>query len=79
MKKISTMFVFALMLGMLAWSPALVLAGEHGGSAIHEHGGAAMEGSHGEGDAAILQKAASILKASHPDLAAQLEAVAAGE
>jgi hypothetical protein len=80
MKKIFAVFVFVLMLGFSLGSTA-VLAGEHGGTTVQEHGGAAMEGSHshGEGHAATLREAASILKANHPELAAKLEAIAAEE
>lgn len=84
MKKILAMLVFVLMFGVTLRSPA-ILAGEHGGKELagggQEHGGTAMEGSHhhGEGTAATIMEAASILKATHPDLAAKLEAIAAEE
>ena len=76
MKKILTTLVFVLMFGVTLWSPAVLLAGEHGGKeqAGKEHGGAQME-SH----AATIREAAAILKATHPDLAAKLEAIAAEE
>ena len=81
MKKIFATFVFVLVLGTLLWNPSLVLAGEHGGTTVQEHGGTAMEGSHshGEGTAATIMEAASILKATHPDLAAKLEKIAEEE
>ena len=81
MKKIFATFVFVLMLGTLLWNPSLVLAGEHGGTTVQEHGGTAMEGSHshGESHAATIREAASILKATHPDLAAKLEKIAEEE
>lgn len=75
-----------LMLGVALWSPAAILAGEHGGKehggtepAAQEHGGKAMEGSHGmtEDHAATLNEAARILRQEgHLDLADKLEAMA---
>lgn len=73
MKKL--VIVFAMLVTLLGVNHAGLLAGEHGGS---EHGGTAVEGSHshGEDHAATLREAASILKATHPDLAAKLEEMA---
>ncbi|MBI4115172.1 MAG: hypothetical protein HY447_01215 [Candidatus Omnitrophica bacterium] len=81
MNRKSMLIGLALMLGTTLWSPAVLLAGEHGGSEVKEHGGEAVEGSHqhGEGHAATIREAASILKSTHPDLAAKLEAIAAEE
>lgn len=64
----------ALVLGVAVSMPQILLAGEHGGQ---EHGGTAVEA--GQGHAATIQEAAAILKATHPDLAARLEAIAAEE
>ncbi|MBI4115073.1 MAG: hypothetical protein HY447_00700 [Candidatus Omnitrophica bacterium] len=80
MKNIFATLIFALAFGVSLWNPVL-LAAEHGGSEMKEHGGEAIEGAHqhGEGHAATIREAASILKATHPDLAAKLEAIAAEE
>ena len=61
-----------LMMTLLAVQPTWLLAGEHGGTDIKEHGGGSMGGD----NAATLMEAASILKATHPDLAAKLEKMA---
>ena len=71
----------ALVLSVALWSPAAVLAGEHGGqkAAGGEHGGAAMEGSHGmtEDHMATLQEAADLARQSgRDDLAKKLEDMA---
>lgn len=84
MKKILATFIFVLTLGISLWNPAALLAAEHGGTEVAgaEHGGTAMmEGSHshGEDTAATIMEAASILKATYPDLAAKLEKIAAEE
>ncbi|MBI4430984.1 MAG: hypothetical protein HY587_04665 [Candidatus Omnitrophica bacterium] len=94
MKKILATFIFVLTLSVSLWSPLALLAAEHGGSTVQaqggttaqEHGGTAMgtammEGSHAHGGdtAATIMEAASILKATHPDLAAKLEKIAAAE
>lgn len=83
MRKMLMTLIFLLMFGVTLWSPA-VLAGEHGGkehagqeTASKEHGGAKMEGSHGH--KATLLEAAAALKATRPDLAAQLEEIASEE
>lgn len=75
-----------LMLGVALWTPATLLAGEHGGKehggtepAAQEHGGKVMEGSHGmtEDHAATLKEAAKVLReAGRSDLADKLEAMA---
>jgi hypothetical protein len=80
MNRKSMLLGLALILGVALWSPAILFAGEHGGTTVQEHGGKAMEGSHHEGgEAATIREAASILKATHPDLAAKLEKIAAEE
>ena len=84
MKKILATFIFVLTLGIALCSPAVLLAAEHGGTEVagSEHGGTAMmEGSHHHGNdtAATIMEAASILKATHPDLAAKLEKSAVAE
>lgn len=81
MNRKSMLLGLALILGVTLWSPAILFAGEHGGTTVQEHGGTAMEGSHshGESHAATIREAASILKATHPDLAAKLEKIAMEE
>ncbi len=84
MKNKKTIMTLGLLIASLAFASPVLWAGEHGGSTMQEHGGKAMEGSHEEGshemgekgDAAVLKEAAGILKASHPELAAKLEAIA---
>ena len=73
MKKL--MIILAMLAALFGVNGSNLLAGEHGGS---EHGGTAVEGSysHGEDHAATLREAASILKATHPDLATKLEEMA---
>lgn len=75
MNRKSALLGLALMLGVTLWSPAVLLAGEHGGS---EHGGTKVEGSHGmtEDHMATLKEAAQALKDTHPDLAKKLEDMA---
>ena len=77
MKMIAMTLAVALVaFGFLVVSPSALMAAEHGGK---EHGGGAVK-EHGSstvsGDVAILKEAASALKASRPDLAAKLEAMA---
>lgn len=69
----------ALILGAAVSMPQFLLAGEHGGKEHggQEHGGTAVE--EGPSHAAAIQEAAALLKATHPDLAARLEAIAAEE
>lgn len=84
MKQKNLFAILTLALAMACWGPGALLAGEHGGQ---EHGGAAMEGSHEEGShadhkkgsATTIREAASLLKTSHPELAAKLEKIAAEE
>jgi len=71
----------ALILSVALWTPAALLAGEHGGQgqAGGEHGGKAMEGSHGmtKDHAATLNEAAKVLReGGRSDLADKLEAMA---
>lgn len=76
MNKKSMLMGLALVLSVALWSPAVLLAGEHGGS---EHGGTKVEGSHGmtEDHAATLNEAAKVLReAGRSDLADKLEAMA---
>lgn len=65
--------VFALLMMSLLFTPAALLAAEHGGTAVtQEHGGEAVhEGSHGLAaeDSAKLEEAAVALEATRPDLA----------
>lgn len=86
MKKILFVLIVVLTLGISLWNPALLLAGEHGGSTVKEHGGQeysgkTMEGSHSheENSVATIREAAAILKSTHPELAAKLEKIAAEE
>lgn len=74
----------ALMLGVALWNPVAILAAEHGGKehggtepAAQEPGGAKAEGSHAH--KATLLEAAAALRATRPDLATQLEEIAAEE
>lgn len=85
MRKISSLFLSSLVVGMLAFGAAPLLAGEHGGSTVggstsKEHGGtSATEGSHGmemSDEVAILQQAANELKATNPELSKKLEDLA---
>jgi hypothetical protein len=81
MNKKNMLIGLALLLSVAMWSPAAILAGEHGGQgeAGGEHGGKAMEGSHGmtEDHMATLKEAANILKQEgHADLAKKLEDMA---
>ncbi|OGX04732.1 MAG: hypothetical protein A3G87_03630 [Omnitrophica bacterium RIFCSPLOWO2_12_FULL_50_11] len=81
MNKKNMLMGLALVLSVALWSPAAVLAGEHGGqkAAGGEHGGAAMEGSHGmtEDHMATLQEAADLARQSgRDDLAKKLEDMA---
>lgn len=64
----------ALILGAAVLVPQFLLAGEHGGQ---EHGGTAVEPT--SDHAATIREAAALLKATDPDLAARLEAIAAEE
>jgi len=75
----------ALIGGVALWNPAILFAGEHGGKegakehggkepGAQEHGGTAVEGGHAH--AATLMEAADALRATHPDLASKLEAIA---
>lgn len=83
MSKKNILIGLALVMSIALWSPAAVLAGEHGGS---EHGGSKMEGSHGhmeEGShgmaehIATLKEAAKVLRQEgHSELAAELEEMA---
>ncbi len=85
MKTKKMLYIVGLLIASMAFACPVLMAGEHGGSTMQEHGGTAMEGSHHEegssgmsaqGDAAVLKEAAGILKANHPELAAKLEAIA---
>ncbi|OGW84179.1 MAG: hypothetical protein A2Z83_03390 [Omnitrophica bacterium GWA2_52_8] len=81
MNKKNMLMGLALVLSVALWSPAAVLAGEHGGekAAGGEHGGTAMEGSHGmmEDHSATLEEAVKVLKQEgHAELAAKIEAIA---
>jgi hypothetical protein len=72
MKKLSSVVLGSLVVGMLAFGSAPLLAGEHGGSAM-------SEGSHGmemSDEATTLMQAAKELKATNPKLSAKLEKLA---
>lgn len=87
MIKNSRWIVLALALSVLLGYPAALLAGEHGGTEMKEHGGMAMmEGSHGhhahehgDEDVEAIREAATLLKATHPELALKLEKIAEKE
>lgn len=85
MKQRNRLLGLALMVGIALWSPAILLALEHGGKEHggQEHGGAAVEEEsqgEGAGAAATLNEAAKVLReAGRTDLAAKLEAMAAAE
>lgn len=84
MRKISSIVMGTLVAGMLAFVAAPVMAGEHGGTTVKEHGGSAVEGSHSEGshgmemsdEVATLMQAAKELKATNPKLSKKLEDLA---
>ena len=78
MKKLTlTTMMFLMALGVFALQTGPVLAGEHGGSTIQEHGGTVLKGT--KDDAATLNEAAALLKSSHPELARKLEKMAQGQ
>lgn len=73
--------MFLVALGVFALPANVVLAEEHGGSAMQgqEHGGGEMavtEEAAMSADAATLKEAAGLLKESNPELAAKLEKMA---
>ncbi len=80
MRKAMVALVLGMSLGVLYPAGAL-LAGEHGGkehggaSATQEHGGAAPAVKAND-EEATLREAADALRATRPDLAAKLEALA---
>lgn len=79
MRKIGSVIMGMLVVGMLAFGIAPVMAGEHGGTTVKEHGGSAVEGSHGmemSDEVATLMQAAKELKASNPALSSKLEGLA---
>ena len=79
MKKVFCMLVGSLLVvSMIAVYPGALMAGEHGGSAVKEHGGKTQEhsGSSVASDRDVLLEAASALSASHPALAAKIRKIA---
>ncbi|MBI4387556.1 MAG: hypothetical protein HY582_00750 [Candidatus Omnitrophica bacterium] len=83
MKRKNILLGVMLALAVAMWNPAILLAAEHGGSTVNEHGGKEHGGEAvGEGEenvAATIREAASILKSTHPELAAKLEKIADAE
>ena len=80
MKKIGSVVLGSLVAGMLVFGSAPLMAGEHGGTTLKEHGGSAVEeGSHGmemSDEVATLMQAAKELKATNPTLSKKLEDLA---
>lgn len=70
------MVVFVMVLGLAAWNSPVGMAGEHGGKDVKEHGGGEVKEHGGKSDSDWLLEAASVLKDSHPEHAAQLERIA---
>ena len=72
--------IVLVVLGLSLFGPQALMAAEHGGTEMHEHGGKAVESHpHEAGNAAALKEAAALLKVAHPDLAAKLEKIAQEE
>ena len=82
MERLCLMLVFALSFSFIL--PSILIAAEHGGSAMGEHGGTTMPAqpaaqTKGATNAATIREAATLLTATHPDLAGKLEKIAAEE
>ena len=78
MKRMITVFALVCMLSLTAGNASVLMAGEHGGTSMKEHGGHEMKG-HALGTEAVetLMEAASALEGTHPELAAEVEEIAA--
>jgi len=83
MKNVTKMFaVFTMIMTLTVFSPTMLLAGEHGGSGMQEHGGQAVTADvvpavdAPADDASTIKEAADALRVSNPDLAARLDKIA---
>ena len=82
MKKIFMAFGVAFMIFALSLlNPSALIAGEHGGTTIKEHGGASIISQKRDRrtlreDRETLREAAEIVQSTHPELAAELEDIA---
>ena len=77
MNRLTTLLVtLMLVFGVSFWSAPVLVAGEHGGSTVKEHGGGEHVGTSLSGDAQALLDAASELGGSNPALAAKLKSIA---